>query len=172
MAAPDIRYIDWVGLCKRGFKDVVFNKDNTITLPYSLALWAPLGSSMEECKSVFGKDIVVFSYSAELREYDYNSSKARALERAIGIKVVRHRVKKPTGTAEEIKKHFGCTSSQLIMVGDGPFAYIVYGNRNDFLTVLTKPLSMAEEPFIIRQVSCSAVDSFVLYVLGTHQIEE
>ncbi|CAL1389614.1 unnamed protein product [Linum trigynum] len=64
MAAPDIRYIDWVGLRKHGFKDVVFDKDNMITLPYSLALWAPLGSSMEECKSVFRKDIAVFSNSA------------------------------------------------------------------------------------------------------------
>ncbi|CAL1394335.1 unnamed protein product [Linum trigynum] len=152
MAVPDIRYIDWVELRKRGFKGVVFDKDNTITVPYSLALWAPLGPSMEECKSVFGNDIAVFSNSAGLREYDYNGSKARALERAIGIKVVRHRVKKPAGTAEEIENHFGCTSSQLIMVGDRTFTDIVYGNRNDFLTILTKPLSTAEEPFIVRQV--------------------
>jgi len=25
-------------------------------------------------------------------------------------------VKKPAGTAEEVEKHFGCTSSELIMV--------------------------------------------------------
>lgn len=38
-------------------------------------------------------------------------------------------------------------------MGDRPFTDIVYGNRNGFLTVLTKPLSLAEEPFIVRQVS-------------------
>ncbi|XP_011044807.1 PREDICTED: uncharacterized protein LOC105139874 isoform X2 [Populus euphratica] len=105
---PDIRYIDWGDLQRRGFKG--------------------------------------------LFEYDHDGSKASALEKAIGIKVIRHRVKKPAGTAEEIEKHFGCKSSQLVMVGDRPFTDIVYGNQNGFLTVLTKPLSLAEEPFIVRQV--------------------
>ncbi|CAN1123102.1 Phosphatidylglycerophosphate phosphatase 1, chloroplastic/mitochondrial [Linum perenne] len=152
VSVPDIRHIDWVELRRRGFKGVVFDKDNTITVPYSLSLWGPLRSSMKQCKSVFGDEIAVFSNSAGLLEYDYDGSKAMALERAIGIKVIRHRVKKPAGTAEEIEKHFGCTSSQLIMVGDRPFTDIVYGNKNGFLTILTKPLSTAEEPFIVRQV--------------------
>ncbi|CAK7346690.1 unnamed protein product [Dovyalis caffra] len=160
VVVPDIRHVDWGELQGRGFKGVVFDKDNTITVPYSLTLWDPLGSSIERCKSVFGNDIAVFSNSAGnfgdpylgLYEYDHNGSKARALEKAIGIKVIRHRVKKPAGTAEEIEKHFGCKSSQLIMVGDRPFTDIVYGNRNDFLTILTNPLSLTEEPFVVRQV--------------------
>lgn len=89
-------------------------------------------------------------------------------------------VKKPAGTAEEVERHFGCESSRLIMVnkvlwkwslliwclnflsvvmwecllqvGDRPFTDIVYGNRNGFLTILTAPLSLAEEPFIVNQV--------------------
>ncbi|KAJ6412420.1 hypothetical protein OIU84_005468 [Salix udensis] len=149
---PDIRYIDWGELQRRGFKGVVFDKDNTITVPYSLTLWGPLVASIEKCKSVFGNDIAVFSNSAGLFEYDHDGSKARALEEAVGIKVIRHRVKKPAGTAEEIEKHFGCKSSQLVMVGDRPFTDIVYGNQNGFLTVLTEPLSLAEEPFIVRQI--------------------
>ncbi|KAJ0052101.1 hypothetical protein Pint_01436 [Pistacia integerrima] len=152
VSVPDIRYIDWAELHGRGFKGVVFDKDNTITAPYSLTLWGPLSSSIERCKSVFGQDIAVFSNSAGLYEYDHDGSKAKKLEGKIGIKVIRHRVKKPAGTAEEIEKHFGCRSSQLIMVGDRPFTDIVYGNRNGFLTILTEPLSLAEEPFIVRQV--------------------
>ncbi|CAN0913929.1 Phosphatidylglycerophosphate phosphatase 1, chloroplastic/mitochondrial [Linum grandiflorum] len=163
LAVPDIRYIDWAELRRRGFKGVVFDKDNTITVPYSLSLWDPLRSSMKQCKSVFGDDIAVFSNSAGLLEYDYDGSKAMALERAIGIKVIRHRVKKPAGTAEEIEKHFGCTSSQLIMVGDRPFTDIVYGNKNGFLTILTKPLSTAEEPFIVRQVGVSLLSYYELH---------
>ncbi|KAA8526214.1 hypothetical protein F0562_008047 [Nyssa sinensis] len=153
VAVPDIRYIDWAELKRKGFKGVVFDKDNTITVPYSLTLWDPLGSSMEWCKSVFGNDMAVFSNSAGLHEYDPDGRKARALEGAIGIKVIRHRVKKPAGTAEEIEKHFGYDSSQLIMVGDRPFTDIVYGNRNGFLTILTEPLSLAEEPFIVKQIT-------------------
>ncbi|XP_062105770.1 phosphatidylglycerophosphate phosphatase 1, chloroplastic/mitochondrial [Humulus lupulus] len=152
VSVPDIRYIDWSELRRRGFKGVVFDKDNTITAPYSLKLWGPLASSLEECKSVFGPNIAVFSNSAGLYEYDHDGSKAKTLERAIGIKVIRHRVKKPAGTAEEVEKHFGCEASQLIMVGDRPLTDIVYGNINGFLTILTEPLSLTEEPFIVRQV--------------------
>ncbi|XP_022848699.1 uncharacterized protein LOC111371000 [Olea europaea var. sylvestris] len=152
VSVPDIRYIDWSELKKRGFKGVVFDKDNTVTLPYSLSLWEPLGSSIEQCKSMFGNDIAVFSNSAGLYEYDPDGTKAKALEDAIGIKVIRHRNKKPAGTAEEIEKHFGSESSRLIMVGDRPFTDIVYGNRNGFFTILTEPLCLEGEPLIVQQV--------------------
>ncbi|KAJ8527787.1 hypothetical protein K7X08_015238 [Anisodus acutangulus] len=148
----DIRYIDWVELKKKGFEGVVFDKDNTITVPYSLNLWSPLASSMEQCKSLFGNNIAVFSNSAGLAEYDPDGRKARIVERAIGIKVIWHRLKKPAGTAEEIERQFGCESSRLVMVGDRPFTDIVYGNRNGFLTILTAPLSLSQEPFIVKQV--------------------
>ncbi|KAM7503121.1 hypothetical protein LguiB_002025 [Lonicera macranthoides] len=64
VSVKDVRHIDWAELKKNGFQGVVFDKDNTITAPYSLALWAPLGSSMEWCKSVFGDNIAVFSNSS------------------------------------------------------------------------------------------------------------
>ncbi|KFK35103.1 hypothetical protein AALP_AA5G236100 [Arabis alpina] len=152
VSVKDLRYIDWGELKRKGFKGVVFDKDNTLTAPYSLAIWPPLRPSIDRCKAVFGHDIAVFSNSAGLTEYDHDDSKAKALEAETGIRVLRHRVKKPAGTAEEVEKHFGCASSELIMVGDRPFTDIVYGNRNGFLTVLTEPLSRAEEPFIVRQV--------------------
>lgn len=64
VSVPDIRYIDWAELQRRGFKGVVFDKDNTLTAPYSLRLWGPNASSIEQCKSVFGHNIAVFSNSA------------------------------------------------------------------------------------------------------------
>uniref|UniRef100_A0A9I9D8R2 Haloacid dehalogenase superfamily protein n=1 Tax=Cucumis melo TaxID=3656 RepID=A0A9I9D8R2_CUCME len=152
VVVPDVRYIDWVELQRRGFKGVVFDKDNTITAPYSLTIWAPFKSSLEQCKTVFGHNVAVFSNSAGLYEYDHDGSKAKAMEGSIGIKVIRHRVKKPAGTAEEIEKHFGFTSSQLIMVGDRPFTDVVFGNRNGFLTILTEPFSVSRETFVVRQV--------------------
>lgn len=63
VAVPDIRYVDWAELKRKGFKGVVFDKDNTITAPYSLILWPPLGPSVELCKSLFGDNIAVFSNS-------------------------------------------------------------------------------------------------------------
>lgn len=64
VGVPDIRYIDWAELKNRGFEGVVFDKDNTITVPYSLSLWAPLAPTIEQCKSLFGSNIAVFSNSA------------------------------------------------------------------------------------------------------------
>lgn len=40
----------------------------------------------------------------------------------------------------------------ICQVGDRPFTDIVYGNRNGFLTILSEPLSRAEEPLIVKQV--------------------
>lgn len=61
---PDVRYIDWAELHRRGFRGVVFDKDNTITAPYSMTLWEPVSSSIDRCKAVFGCDIAVFSNSS------------------------------------------------------------------------------------------------------------
>lgn len=64
IAVQDIRYIDWVELKRKGFQGVVFDKDNTLTVPYSFTISRPLRFSVEECKSVFGTNIAVFSNSA------------------------------------------------------------------------------------------------------------
>lgn len=92
--------------------------------------------------------------------------------------ILRLGAKKPGGTAEEIEKYFGCPASSLVMVkiefisclfsqllyfvsaylyslsqvGDRILTDIVYGNRHGFLTILTEPLSLAEEPFIVKKV--------------------
>ncbi|KAM3247463.1 hypothetical protein P3L10_009230 [Capsicum annuum] len=123
VSVKDISYIDWVELKRRGFEGVVFDKDNTITVPYSLNLWSPLASSIDQCKSLFGNNIAVYSNSAGLDEYDPGGRKARILERVIGIKVIKHGVKKPAGTADEIEKQFGCESSRLIMIHFGSFNF-------------------------------------------------
>lgn len=56
-----------------------------------------------------------------------------------------------------------------LQVGDRPFTDIVYGNRNGFLTILTEPLSLTEEPFIVKQVftSYSLFFFWVLQVFNT-----
>ncbi|XP_047327634.1 phosphatidylglycerophosphate phosphatase 1, chloroplastic/mitochondrial isoform X1 [Impatiens glandulifera] len=152
VSVADIRYINWEQLRKAGFRGVVFDKDNTLTIPYSLTLWDPLRPSLDHCRSVFGNSVAVFSNSAGLIEYDHDDRRARALERTIGLKVLRHKVKKPAGTAEEIENHFGCEASKLVMVGDRPFTDVVFGNRNGFLTILTEPLNSVEEPFTVKLV--------------------
>ncbi|KAL9224262.1 hypothetical protein vseg_000318 [Gypsophila vaccaria] len=153
LEVPDIRYIDWVELNRRGFKGVIFDKDNTLTKPYSLSLYDPLRPSLEHCKAVFGENnVAILSNSAGLAEFDPNESKARALERRLGLNVIRHKVKKPAGDAEEIEKQLGCRSREVVMVGDRRFTDAVYGNRNGFLTVFTRPLSGEGEPLVVKMI--------------------
>lgn len=64
VSVPDISYIDWDELKSRGFQGVVFDKDNTLTIPYSSNIWGPLGPSFERCKSLFGNNVAVLSNSA------------------------------------------------------------------------------------------------------------
>ena len=153
LKVPNIRYINWEELHKRGFKGVVFDKDNTITLPYSITLWDPLKPSLEKCKSIFGnQNVAVLSNSVGLYEFDPDGSKAESMEIEIGIRVIRHKEKKPGGSAEEIEKQLNCKAMEVVMVGDRAFTDIVYGNRNGFFTVLTEPLTDEGENFSVKMV--------------------
>ncbi|KMZ64039.1 Phosphatidylglycerophosphatase [Zostera marina] len=158
VSVADIRSIEWDVLEKAGFRGVVFDKDNTITAPYSLALWPLLESSFKKCCDAFPGKVAVLSNSAGLNEYDPDGSHARTIEESIqGVHVIRHETKKPAGSAEEIEEYFNCPASNIVMVGDRYFTDIVYGNRNGFLTIVTQPLSMIGEPFVVQQVEVTLV---------------
>ncbi|KAK8947334.1 hypothetical protein KSP39_PZI006919 [Platanthera zijinensis] len=153
LSVPDFRWIDWSELERLGFRGVVLDKDNTLTAPYSFSLFPSLSGSLVQCQAVFPGKVAVFSNSAGLYQYDPDGSEARALEESIGgIHVIRHGLKKPAGSAEEIEKYFGCPASNLVMVGDRHFTDVVFGNRNGFLTILTEPLCLSMEPFVVKQV--------------------
>ena len=147
MSVTDISSIDWPGLKTRGFQGVVFDKDNTLTRPYSPEVDPRLKSSLDSCLEAFGREkVVLFSNSAGLEQFDPESKEAEALESSLGIHVLRHREKKPGGSKEDIEKHFGCESFKLIMVGDRYLTDIVYGNRHSMLTIRTEPLTASGEP--------------------------
>ncbi|URE29843.1 hypothetical protein MUK42_12909 [Musa troglodytarum] len=92
LSVPDIRWVDWPALRRLGFRGVVFDKDNTLTAPYSLSLWPPLDPSFRLCRSAFpAGSIAVFSNSAGLKQFDPDGEEAKALEKSIGgIHVIRH----------------------------------------------------------------------------------
>ena len=49
-------------------------------------------------------------------------------------------------------------------VGDRPFTDVVFGNRNGLLTILTEPLSIVGETFVVRQVGFSFYLSIYIYI--------
>lgn len=61
---PSIAALRWDRLAAHGYRGVVFDKDNTLTLPYDLSVHDSVASSLRECLQCFGDNVVIFSNSA------------------------------------------------------------------------------------------------------------
>lgn len=66
----NIAALDWGALRKAGFKGCVFDKDNTLTEPYAHVVAPQLADSLADCKRQFDNQVVIYSNSAGLREFD------------------------------------------------------------------------------------------------------
>ncbi|KAK3249831.1 hypothetical protein CYMTET_40760 [Cymbomonas tetramitiformis] len=152
ISVQDINQVDWKALREAGFKGCVFDKDNTLTLPYAAAVHAPVLRSLEECKAAFPERVVMLSNSAGLEQFDPDGSKAEALEKQLNIPVLRHKSKKPGGGPEALEAFFECEARQLIMIGDRYFTDVVYGNRNGMLTIRPAPFTTEGESTVIKTV--------------------
>ena len=151
LEVPDIRWVDWKALKDAGFKACVFDKDNTLTVPYEKRVHPPVASALEECKAVFGSEnVAVLSNSAGLTQYDPSGEVADELEAALGIGFLRHSSKKPAGNAVALEARFGCDTSEMVMLGDRYLTDVVYGNRHGMFTVRCAPFTEAGESKAIK----------------------
>lgn len=90
----DVRQIPFRSLKERGFKGVVFDKDNTLTAPYKPEFHAPLVPAIDGARRVFGDQLAVLSNSVGSSD-DVGFKEADRLERALQLRVVRHGTKVP-----------------------------------------------------------------------------
>ena len=71
LSVPNISHVDWRALKGAGFQGCVFDKDNTLTEPYAIAIAPILVNSLKRCIETFGGDnVVLLSNSAGLEEFD------------------------------------------------------------------------------------------------------
>ena len=70
VSVPNISYVDWAALKRAGFEGAVFDKDNTLTEPYAIAIAPNLVDSLRKCIETFDGKVVVLSNSAGLEEFD------------------------------------------------------------------------------------------------------
>ena len=78
-----------------GIKYLVFDKDNTLTIPYERNLHPSIESQLITLKGLYGpQNIAILSNSVGSKE-DKGHSEAEILEKLHGIKVIRHLKKKP-----------------------------------------------------------------------------
>ncbi|KAL6066889.1 Phosphatidylglycerophosphatase gep4 mitochondrial [Balamuthia mandrillaris] len=172
--ARDLGQIRWTRLREAGCRAVVFDKDNTLTAPYSPSVHPLVQSSFGECVSVFGKEgVVVFSNSAGSPD-DPRHAEALQLERTLGVPVLRHLQKKPLGYAS-VREHFARihqelhnnkknpspsssslpaipTAQETVVVGDRYLTDVLFGNLHGLLTVHTRLLTAEGEKPIVKLI--------------------
>jgi len=156
LSVPDVAFLDWAALKAAGFTGVVFDKDNTLTAPYSAELTPAGAAAVAGAAAAWGPaGVALLSNSAGLAQYDPDGDEADALEAALGVPVIRHSSKKPGGSGDALAAHFGIPAAAvptLVMVGDRYLTDVVYGNRLGLLTVRPAPITAAGEPRAVRLV--------------------
>ena len=162
LSVPDVAALDWAALKAAGFTGAVFDKDNTLTAPYSSSLTPAGAAAVAGAAAAWGPSgVALLSNSAGLAQFDPDGEEAAALEAALGVPVIRHSTKKPGGCAGALAAHFGIAPSSvptLVMVGDRYLTDVVYGNRLGLLTVRPSPITADGEPRAVRLVRMERVE--------------
>jgi len=150
LEVQDITNLNWAALHKTGARGLVFDKDNTLTLPYALHLEPKLELPLQNARAVFGPErLAIISNSAGTPD-DHGGVEADAIEQALAIRVLRRQHKKPRGF-ESIEHQFpSCPPATLVMIGDRLLTDVVFGNAHGMLTVYCKKLTGQGEPLVVR----------------------
>ncbi|KAG0080134.1 hypothetical protein BGZ93_003024 [Podila epicladia] len=137
LVVRDIRDINFEKLHKAGIVAIAFDKDNCLTRPYGNELHPPFEEAWKKCKEVYRDKVVIVSNSAGTQD-DKDHQGAIAIEKALGVDVLRHQHKKPAG-GDELLHYFDSTpASQIAFVGDRALTDIVFGHNYGMLTILTR----------------------------------
>jgi phosphatidylglycerophosphatase GEP4 len=124
-----------------------------LTIPYEREAPPDIVDAINRCLSVYGPDnVAILSNSVGSRE-DKGFEEAMKVEDTLGISVIRHMLKKPE-VKEDIYLHFGLDPdvqvSDIALVGDRILADTVMGNSHGYFTILTKPINIKPENFMVK----------------------
>lgn len=130
-----------------GFEWLVYDKDNTLTLPYADCVHESVREAFEASLEVFGRDkVIVFSNSAGSAD-DLNFAEATRLEQSLGVAILRHQERKPGG-GQDLKRVLG--SSQTLVVGDRYFTDIVFANQNGHFGIHVDPIDASRDNLVVQ----------------------
>ncbi|CAG8598762.1 9648_t:CDS:10 [Funneliformis caledonium] len=161
----DIRDINFYKLKGIGITALAFDKDNTLTSPYSNELYPPFKDAWKEGKEEFGNEnIVVVSNSVGTND-DPGFTQAKVVEKSLGVNVLRHKLKKPS-CGHELISHFAAHNPYTIaVIGDRMFTDVLFGNLNGMFTIFTKSIiSEKRDNFMaamVRRVEHKILDYYV-----------
>lgn len=143
--------LDWAALrARHGVRAVVFDKDNTLTLPYASELHPSVADALARCRREFSPShVALFSNTAGSPD-DADHAHARHLEAALGMHVLRHAQRKPGGGAD-VAAHFAhCDARAIAVVGDRYLTDVVLANLNGFRAIHVEPLDARLDNGVVR----------------------
>lgn len=144
-----INDLDLDALYTHGARVIVFDKDNTLSIPFQDTLEGSLVDKMKLLRaSPFRGKMAILSNSAGSCDDD-NFRMAAATEKGLDMPVIKHVHKKPK-CLDEVLAHFGGSISpgQICMVGDRLLTDVMFGNMHGMITVLVSPLSIKRDHFV------------------------
>ncbi|KAL7331721.1 hypothetical protein PS15p_203873 [Mucor circinelloides] len=141
----DIRQINFKYLKQNAnIKAIGFDKDNCLTAPYVSTIYPPFTEAWKNCIETFSKDkVLIVSNSAGTKD-DVDYKEAQKLEESLGVTVLRHDEKKPSGGQFLKEKLSPIPADQTAFVGDRILTDILFGNRNGNLTIWTRQVITEE----------------------------
>lgn len=149
LSVQDISAINISALKKRGIKGIVLDKDNTITAPYSLDVHPQIQASLLDLQRAFpNRKLAILSNSAGTPD-DMNFQESKAIEKSVGISVIKHLKKKPDGL-EETLQFFQLKPTELAVVGDRLLTDVVFGNLHGMYTIHTQILTSENDNTFAR----------------------
>ncbi|KAI7875578.1 HAD-superfamily phosphatase [Lichtheimia hyalospora FSU 10163] len=137
----DIRNINFEQLKRQGgIQAMGFDKDNCLTAPYVPHIHPPYQKAWAVCKETFGSDKVVIVSNSAGTPDDKDHVEAKKLQDALGVPVLRHEEKKPSGGAALASHLHPISADKIAFVGDRILTDVVFGNLNGNFTIWTSKI--------------------------------
>ncbi|KAJ2783439.1 hypothetical protein H4R18_001704 [Coemansia javaensis] len=138
LAVADVRAIPFERLRRAGIRHIVFDKDNCLTAPYVDAIHPPFAEAWRQCRAAFPRgSILIVSNSAGTPD-DAGGRAAVAVERALGVPVLRHAVKKPACAAEVLAALGARHPREVAVVGDRLATDVALANVGGMVAIWTR----------------------------------
>ncbi|KAJ2763519.1 hypothetical protein IWQ56_001931 [Coemansia nantahalensis] len=139
-AVADIREIPFERLRRAGIRHIVFDKDNCLTAPYVDSIHPPFADAWQRCRAAFpGDGVLIVSNSAGTGD-DAGGRAADAVERALGVPVLRHREKKPRCGREILARLAAADPAEIAVVGDRLATDVALANLNGMAAIWTRQI--------------------------------
>ena len=148
MRAQSIGEIDYEKLVSQeNIRAIIFDKDNTLTLPYALKLDTATQKALRKCTAAGITIQYIVSNHAGSPD-DPGHSMAEQFEKCLGLPVIRHQGKKPLIPLDSILSQLSSSllqpliPQQIADVGDRVLTDVVWANSLGMYSILVEPLDI------------------------------